>query len=79
MIRIKTISQFFHTYEVPEALYPDFTNWLMRQDGRCGDYEVDQQFVNELVAYADRIEARSTGSNSPNVVSNGSNEATSTK
>lgn len=83
MIQIKTISQFTHLYEVPDNLMPDFTNWLMQSDDRCGDYEVDQTFINELVMHAERRpDIVGTGESQPSTCGNTSykcNEGTRTK
>ena len=54
MLVVKTISQFSHVYEVPDALGGDFLRWLSANADTCGDYEVDQQFIHEFIVDARR-------------------------
>lgn len=54
MLVVKTISQFSHVYEVPDALAGDFLRWLNANQDTCGDYEADQQFIHEFIVDARR-------------------------
>lgn len=54
MLLVKSVSQFTHTYEVPDALTGDFLRWLNNNEDQVEKYEVDQQFVNEFIVYAGR-------------------------
>ena len=58
MIIVKTVSQFTHTYEVPDALTGDFLRWLNNNEDHVEKYEVDQQFVNEFIVHAGRVPDR---------------------
>lgn len=58
MLLVKTVSQFTHTYEVPDALSGDFLRWLNNNEDQVERYEVDQQFVTEFIVYAGRFPDR---------------------
>jgi hypothetical protein len=54
MLVVKTISQFSHVYEVPDALAGDFLRWLSANADSAGDYEVHQEFIHEFIVDARR-------------------------
>jgi hypothetical protein len=83
MLVVKTISQFTHTYHVPDALSGDFLRWLNANADTCGDYEVDQQFIHEFIVHAERVDnprpRDSAGQSDTPPPSGASNEGTGTK
>lgn len=54
MLVVKTISQFSHVYEVPDALGGDFLRWLSANADTCEDFEVHQEFIHEFIVDARR-------------------------
>lgn len=61
MLLVKTVSQFTHTYEVPDALTGDFLRWLNNNEDHVEKYEVDQQFITEFIVHAGRVDDRVPG------------------
>ena len=78
MLLVKTVSQFTHTYQVPDALTGDFLRWLNNNEDTVGDYEVDQQFLNEMIIHAARVDDPRPGSDTEQAYSS-SNTGTSTR
>lgn len=56
MLLVKSVSQFTHTYNVPDALTGDFLRWLNNNEDQVEMYEVDQQFINEFIVHAGRVD-----------------------
>lgn len=79
MIVLKTLQQAFHTYEIPDALFTDFAIWLAKHDPRCQAYKVEIDFINEIVAHANREPDRprdDSGQDNCTTPSKGSNNGT---